>query len=420
VGNGNSQWSIVNGQWSTANDQRPPLTIDNWQLTIGNLLLPLLLGLALAAFFWLPAFFERGYVQIENLTGGSNFAYANHFLTLAELFAWPQTAVPSQINPPIPRSLPWPALILALFAFLPTKPATGYRPPATNHQPPTTSHQLPATLLTLASLFMTLPASQFIWDAIPLLAFVQFPWRFLGLATIGLAMLAALGAQKLVDSWELIVDSRQPSIPHSAFRIPHFLFTVICFLFAVFALPWLFPGAPPPLPTAVSPQDTIRFEAETGWLGTTAAADYLPVAVQELPPYDTLLPRYDAAPPGTFIPRLDLAALPASFTLLDQHESYTATTLIYDSPEEATAVFDRFYFPGWRATLDNQPLDITASQPEGLITAVLPPGPHTLHLTLAATPLRTAANALSWISLLLLVFLVIRIPYSVHVFRIHN
>jgi hypothetical protein len=113
-------WIIVNRQWSIANSQRP-LTIDHWLLTISNFLFPLFLGLTLAAFFWLPAFFEKGYVQIENLTATANFAYTSHFLSLSELLRWPQTAVPSQINPPIPRSLSWPALILALLAWLPTR-----------------------------------------------------------------------------------------------------------------------------------------------------------------------------------------------------------------------------------------------------------------------------------------------------------
>lgn len=383
-------------------------------ITIHHSLSIIFLGLALSAFFWLPAFFERGYVQIENLTGSSNFAYTNHFLNLSELFAWPKTAVPNQINPPIPRSLPWPAIILALFAFLPgkKKEAGDWRLKISPSPISSLQSLFFLTLLTLGSLFMTLPASQFIWDAIPLLAFVQFPWRFLGMATLGLAMLAALGAQKLVHGWELMVDRQRP-MPHSAFRFSHFLFLVFCLLFTVFALPWLFPGAPPPLPTAVSPQDTIRFEAETGWLGTTAAADYLPIAVQALPPFASLLPRYDAAPSGTFISRLDTATLPANFTLLDQEESYTATTISYTSQEEVTAVFDRFYFPGWRATLDNQPITLTASEPEGLITTVLPPGNHTFHLAFAATSLRTAANALSFASLLLLLFLIIRNFYSV-------
>jgi hypothetical protein len=380
-----------------------------------NLALPLFLGLGLAAFFWLPAFLERGFVQIENLTAGGNFAYTSHFLTLSELFAWPKTAIPSQVNPPVSSRLGWPAIVLALLAWLPVRRATGNRRSGAAGLPvsnlnSSVSLRLFLTLLVLLSLFMTLPASRFIWDAVALLAFVQFPWRFLGLATIGLGALAGLGARNLAS----VIQDAASRKASTARATGHWLAaTGICLLFPVYALPWLFPGAPPALPTDLSPQDTIRFEAETGWLGTTSAADYLPRSVQSLPPSDSLLPRYDAAPPGAFISRLNSASLPDTFSILSQEEQYTTTTLHYSSREATPAVFDRFSFPGWRATLDGQPLDLTASRPYGLITAVLPPGDHTVRLTFASTPLRTAANALSWLSLLLFVFLALRHTPSV-------
>jgi hypothetical protein len=377
------------------------LQVRNQRFQIRNLTVPLFFGLGLAAFFWLPAFFERGFVQIENLASGANFAYTSHFLTLSSLFAWPKTAIPSQVNPPIPRGLGWPAVILALLAWLPVyKVMKDRRFGAAQYL---VSTRLFLTLLVVASLFMTLPASRFVWDAVPLLAFVQFPWRFLGLATICLGVLAGLGAQNLASIIQYARSRKTPAAPTAG----HWLAAACgCVLFSVYALPWLFPGASPPLPTAISPQDTIRFAAETGWLGTTAAADYLPRAVEALPPSDRLLPRYDAAPPGAFISRLDTAALPDTFTILSQEEEYTTTTLRYSSPEATPAVFDLFYFPGWRATLDDQSLDVTPSEPYGLITAVLPAGNHTLRLAFGSTPLRTAANALSWSSLLLFVFLV--------------
>ena len=373
------------------------LQIRDVKSAIRDLAIPLLLGLGLAAFFWLPAFFERGFVQVENLTAGGNFTYTGHFLTLSELFAWPRTAVPSQVNPPIPRSLSWPALVLALVAWLPARKGAGDQPSNTARS--SVSPRLLLTLLVLGSLFMTLPASRFIWDALPLLAFVLFPWRFLGLASIGLGMLAGLGVANLARGIQAPGIERAPVAPAIGRRCA---VTGVCLLLAVYALPWLFPGSPPSLPSALSPQDMIRFEVETGWLGTTSVADYLPRAVQALPPSDRLLPRYDAAPPGAFISRLDPASLPDTLTILSQEERYTTTTLHYSNPEAFPVVFDRFFFPGWQATLDGHPLDLTASEPHGLIAAVLPPGNHLLRLSFAGTPLRTAANLLSFASLLLL------------------
>src|SRR5690606_33612822 len=49
-----------------------------------------------------------------------------------------------------------------------------------------------ASLLTGLSLFMTLFHSQFLWETVPLLNFVQFPWRFLSVAIVLMAFLAGL------------------------------------------------------------------------------------------------------------------------------------------------------------------------------------------------------------------------------------
>ncbi len=350
-----------------------------------------LLGLGLSAFFWLPAFFERNEVQIENLTDSANFTYANHFLSPAELLSWPQTADPTQVNPAIPRSLSWPVIILALFAWLPLKKNGNARS--------FNQYRLVLTSVVLGCLFMTLPISQPVWDAIPLLAFVQFPWRFLGPATISLALLAALGTIQLSlplqskSNWQFAARFTKSGYSSTLFSISASLSIVL------FSLPWLFPSPPPTLPTQITPIDTIRFEAETGWLGTTAAADYLPHTVTELPAANSLIARYEAVPSNGYISRLDPSLLPASFTFDDYREQFTRTFFHYQSQEPVTAVFAWYAFPGWQATLDGEPLETGIQEPHGLVTAVLPAGSHSFQLAFGSTPLRTFANTLSRISL---------------------
>ncbi len=341
-------------------------------------------GLALAAFFWMPAFFEKDAVQIENLYVSANFTYENHFLTLKELFAWPQTAVSTQINPSIPRSLSWPIILLSLLAWLPCRNR--------NYQ-----FRLVLTLVTIGLILMTLPISKPIWDTITLLQFVQFPWRFLGPATITLAMLAALGAKNIYDS-----------IPSTLLLPP--------ILIMLFALPWLFPSQTPPLPDSMPPIQTINFEAETGWLGTTAAADYLPRTVQELPAADSLLARYEAVAPDGVIDRLQ-----TPITAQETQENLTDSTLVYEIEEETAVTFLRFSFLGWRGWLDGEPIELGISEPHGLITAVFPPGRHTFELKLTNTPLQTAANIISTIAMLItciLLFATRRSPLATR-FTIH-
>ncbi|MFO7679850.1 MAG: hypothetical protein R6X34_07345 [Chloroflexota bacterium] len=360
-------------------------------------LLALLFGLGLSAFFWLPAFFERNLVQIENLTATSAFAYVNHFLALADLLAWPQTADPQQVNPAIPRSLSWPVLVLALLAWLPTKrlKIEGVRM--------VKAQRLGLTLAALLCLLMASPLSQPLWAAVDLLAFVQFPWRLLGPASLFLAMLAGLGAMQL---WARL---------HSQFTIHNSQFIIVIAAFILlFALPWLFPSRATALPIDLSPADTIQFEVETGWLGTTAAADYLPRSVE-------ILPKPDMTRSG-----LAASQLPIEWVAADLQADFTGIQFSYASDESTTAVFHQFLFPGWQAKLDGQLLPLSPSKPEGLITAVLPPGEHTFSLTFASTPLRTTANIISGISFVLLLALiaysVTRQPSPIHnsPFTIHN
>ena len=310
----NRQSAIPNRQSSIRNPQSP---------------IPLLLGLLLTTFFWLPALGETGYVQIGRVADGANFSYVNHFLDWRELLAGPTTADPLLVNPSLPRALGWGHLALLAYAAL---TLLWVRPRFTIRLSPVTFF----VLLLPLSLFMALPASQWLWDTLPLLPYVQFPWRFLGLAAVALAaLLASLGA-----------GTRTAPTGYGWILLP------------LAALPYLFPSPPPPLPPTADRAALIAFEVDTGWLGTTSAGDYLPTVVAVLPP-------------------------PNPAPALSRHR------------QGDQLIFGQFYFPGWQLWVDGQPHPLEASVPHGLLQTTLPSGEHTLELRFGNTPLRTAANGVS-------------------------
>jgi hypothetical protein len=322
--------------------------------------LPLFLGLVLSAFFWLPALLERDLVQIEQLYGPANFFYGNNFLAPAGVVALPRAADPAQVNPSLDFGLGLPQLLLAAAAFVPgaaPASATGAR-----------RHRLLLALATLLLLFMALPASSFLWDRLPLLYFVQFPWRFLGPASLLLAVLAGAGAARL------------PLPPAGQLGAG-------LLLLAGFALPWLFPGDYP-AGLALEPTGVIRFEAETGWLGTTSAGEYLPVQVETLPAPETLLPLYEAAAPHYLIPRMESSTLPAGAAILAADYALTGATIELETPAPFQAGFHWYYFPGWQLTIDGAAQPVAAAGPQGLLAAEIPPGRHTLVLSFGDTPVR--------------------------------
>lgn len=326
----------------------------------------LLLGLGLAAFFWMPAFFQKSLVQINKLNDAANFDYRAHFLTLRQLLALPRPADYAAVNPAIPFSIGWPQLLLAAIGWLPSRA----------HSPTYRRARLLFTIAFLLLIGLVLPISAPLWTHAPLLHFVLFPWRFLGPASLCLACLAGLGAVRLGSGGSLLA-------------------TLVIILFA---LPWLFPGRFPPPPDP-SPIDLIRFEADLGFLGTTSVGDYLPVTVGNLPDAASLLPAYEAIAPDTRIPRLDPASLPADAHIIAVEEKWLATTVTVDAPAPFTARFRRFAFPGWYAWLDGRPVDGRADEPEGLVLVEMPAGTHTLRLAWKETPLRRAADIISLLAL---------------------
>ena len=338
------------------------------------LALLLLLGLGLSAFFWLPALAEKDLVQIDQLTAPANFHYGNNFLPWPALLPAPRPADPAQVNPAIPFGLGWPQFLLLLLAWWPgpkREQKTGRRWPA---------FEKLLGLLGLAIL-MSLPVSRPLWDHLPLLPFVQFPWRFLGPASLLLALLAGAGVAHL-EQW----DRRWPPVAVAGLLI--------------FSLFWLFP-APAPPQTDPTPLDTIRFEQESGALGTTSAADYLPVTVAELPPPDSLASLYGASGERP-IPRLNRDILPAGVDILAEENGFTAVNLQYRAAHPFTAQFHHYYFPGWQARLNGQPVEAYAAGPHGLLSVDLPAGEQQLTVSFGSTPLRRLAGLLSGGALLLL------------------
>lgn len=334
----------------------------------------LVLALGLTAFFWLPALVERDLVQIERLYGSANFYYGNHFLSLRELVAVPRPVDPAQVNPPLDFGLGIPQLLLALVAWLPWRRRAA--PPLSAGQ---RAHRLALSIAVAGLLLMILPASRVLWERLPLLYFVLFPWRFLGPASLLLALLAGLGASRLpLPAWLQLGGS--------------------LLLLAAAGLPWLFPGDVP-AELGFNPDDVIRFEAETGWLGTTSVGEYLPAEVETLPPPATLLPFYEAAAPDYLIPRLDSASLPSSVEVLDADYGISDATITLAASAPFEARFLWYAFPGWELEANGQRVPTYAAGPHGLLAARLPTGRQTVTLSFGDTPVRFWSTALSGLSL---------------------
>jgi hypothetical protein len=161
-------------------------------LRLGYLAAAGIFGLVLSAFYAVPAFLEKNQTIIGEILSGY-FDYHLHFLYIRQLI-WPRWGYGGSEYGPndgISFHLGWPllaALVLTGLAWLWRNRRF--------HKQKRPEKDLAIGLLFLGgggSLFLTLTHSLPLWEAIPLLPFIQFPWRWLGLAIVLLSAAAALG-----------------------------------------------------------------------------------------------------------------------------------------------------------------------------------------------------------------------------------
>jgi hypothetical protein len=330
----------------------------------------LAMGVLITAFFWLPTLAEVQYVR-SDVSISQGYGYADNFLTLRELLAWPRLpADPALVNPPVVRSLPQAALVLAALV-LPWRWRWLSR---------ATRRQIGLWLgLLLACTALVTPLSRMVWDTLPLLNLTLYPWRFLGPASLAGALLAAASFADTTTRARTLV-----------------LLTVVTLLLLAGSVPWLYPPREP-VPEAPTIAHLVAFEQPPLFIGTTTLGEFLPRWVDTLPDTTDLRNRLAAgespdrlvAPEGVTARQLTSSPLDASYLIHADHP--------------ATLTYRQFYFPGWRATLDGDAIPGRPSHPEGLLLLDVPAGEHVLHLTFGSTPPRILGWALSGLGALALV-----------------
>ncbi|HLK62042.1 MAG TPA: hypothetical protein VKU19_01285 [Bryobacteraceae bacterium] len=161
-------------------------------LILGRQAAGLALGLGLGAALWLPSLAERGDIHIDRLLQGY-LRYSNHFVYLEQLFYSPWGYGISVEGPKDEMSfaLGWSHLLLAGVACVVVA-----RYPKSGDPAYLRFFGVAVAILS----FLMLRDAEFAWDRLPLLQYVEFPWRLLGPVAVALALLvAALG--HVLDAW---------------------------------------------------------------------------------------------------------------------------------------------------------------------------------------------------------------------------
>ena len=318
-----------------------------------------ILGLGLAAFFIIPAVFEQSLIQTQHLV--SEYSdYHGHFVTLRQLFIsrfWGDGPSIFGEGDGMSFQIGWPhwwvgilAAPLVLF-WIKNKKSRD-------------KAIFLAGLLALFALtsFLTHPRSLFVWERLSPMVFVQFPWRFLGLSMFFLAFGAgALGSIE--------------------FRLKKVLVGVIIVLAIVLNASYFIP---------VHFSSKVRDEEKLTGLAfelqqKSAILDYLPKTAKLAPPSLAFENPRTIWGNGEFF----------GFTKGSNRFSFEAQ--IYGKARVEIPVT---YFPNWIVLVDGKRVPTSLHETYGFIMVDLTDGKHIVRGRFTNTPVRTASNVISLLSML--------------------
>ncbi len=342
------------------------------------------MAVAMTAWFWFPALTEQETVQLHlsRTTRNNDFHY--NFLTWREMLATvPAPHDPDFLNPPMRVYLGVAQGMLAVLGL-----GLGWR------RYRDAAHRVMLVALAVMAVFalwMATESSVWLWEAVPLLAFVQFPWRWVGRALLPAALLAGAAAEAVTVRW----PDRQHWVVGGAVAV-----------LTLAAWPDMFPPKGLcPLPPRPTLADVYAFE-RAGWMGVDPEGSYFPVTVRRRPTDTTLA---EAFVRGEEPARFDAAALPEGGQVLEATYRSLRATVVLSTPRAFRARWLGFAYPGWRVWVDGVPVTTAAEVDSGLLTFDVPAGRHEVRVAFRPTVQRGIASMVSAVSAVTFVGLCLRL-----------
>ena len=321
------------------------------------------LGLSLSAFYLLPMSFEQNLVHVETTTYGY-FHYTEHFKGFKKLFierfwGWGASVreVPGGEKDGMSFQIGWvhiAAWLLALLAirrFWKNKFVTRV--------------VIFSSIAAAISIFMVNPRSQFIWDFIPPLKYIQFPWRLLMFVIFFISVIS--GSLVLLYKRKIIWIA--------------LIIAVIIFNYSYFR-PQRF----------IQTSDTLLLSG-VNWDRQIKRSifDYLPIYAKE-PPAELATSRYEI--------------LTGDSKIIDFKEGTNWITFKTQTYSHTIIRLSQYYFPNWKIFVDGNEINVEYKNNSlGLMTIILGKGDHVVTARLYDTHIRSISNGISLLGFAITVIL---------------
>lgn len=356
------------------------------KLSIAHIALSFVIASGLSAFFWLPSLWEKQFTIVDNLLLVNLANYNIHFVYPQQLWNWPwgfggsATGLADGISFKIGKIhiiVAVAALILGILHLFKDKFKSKFS---------ILTSQLSFLFfaLFLFAAFMTTFYSEPIWNLLPPLGYLQFPWRFLTFSIFFASVLA--GA--------LIYYLRLP--------ILKLVFSTIFILLLIIPNLKLFK----PQTYREDLTDKKATAKETiNWYVSSSSFEYIPKGVEL---YRGSL--------GTNLFKIEKSQIPTQKIEIENDQAQIQ--MIKESPSNINFTISAasptiikvniFNFPGWNLKVDNASVPIDDNNKFKLITSTIPEGKHSVRIEFTNTPIINIANALSLVTIFALIIFYIK------------
>ncbi|MGD2056982.1 MAG: hypothetical protein PVJ15_09270 [Gammaproteobacteria bacterium] len=333
------------------------------QYLLSRTFLGIVIGIMLSAVYLLPAVLSQDYI--------SSYKWWGPYLHYDRWFFLDGSASP---NPELMSRL-FKVLIASSLAFIPAW-VIAYRYHSTRHRP-----LLAALLFLIAAVwFMMLPGSRFVWELVPVLKKVQFPWRIFLIADFAVAATVVLALQCLRGATARYLAL----VPAAAAGL--FLAASAYISAGELSKQWEV------LDDAYN-QARIKYRIDIG----RGPAEYIPSTAHLS--RNTLLEALQSVDRVTVDPAAGEVRI-AGWQARNIH-------LKVNLASGTDILVKQFYYPGWQAMLrqHNTRLPLEAAGEAGLIQIKAPPGRYDINLQLEPLWQEVAGTLVSALGLLALIVL---------------
>ncbi len=346
-----------------------------WQ-TLSTLVGSYVLAFVLSAFYTVPALLEKNFTRLESTILADYFDYNLHFVYIRQFFTENWGYGGSTYGPldGISFYLGFGQLIglflsgFILFKVIKSTIAKKGKLVIDSNM----FHYFIVVVLCLVALLLTTQKTQFIWDAVPALSFLQFPWRYLSAGIVFLGI--SVGA----------LVKFLPNIFSKVFYTVVLLFVLVLLNYKYFQ------------PQEFTSDLGEYYYADANKLRqqmSTTLPDYIPIQIKQ----NQISP---VALEGQVLYCQVLNNCTEDFEITTNKVHKKIVTTNFKT--EQKVVFTVADFPGWTAVIDGVAVSKEQSQ-EGYLQVAVPAGKHVVLLELKNTFVRNTSNLVS--SLGLVIFL---------------